>query len=281
MAARFLRAHQRLPLDPSDGRATFNDLIFQRLARDSWRLLERFCVDKEFAKLFVAATCPTIRVVRTVDVLPLTDEQDRAQACTKLLSLYGRPLVAKPTHGSGSVLFLRNSPDLPLLRSFIDDAKQSYYHRSRESQYKGLEPKIIIEQDIRANGQAPIDYKFFCARGTYIFCQIDVDRFQDHRRLLVDGDFRPIDVVYVYRRPNRRIERPGNFEAMVKAARDLSRCFRFVRVDLYSVRGAVYFGELTFAPEGGAGTLSNEAFGTAVLKRIQDSNRSSAMDEVG
>ncbi|MBQ9606148.1 MAG: carbonic anhydrase, partial [Lachnospiraceae bacterium] len=46
------------------------------------------------------------------------------------------------------------------------------------------------------------------------------------------------------------IEKPAEFEEMKKVARDLSRDFKFVRVDLYDVEGRVYFSELTYVPTG-------------------------------
>ena len=39
---------------------------------------------------------------------------------------------------------------------------------------------------------------------------------------------------------------------MKKIASDLSKPFSYVRVDLYQVKGRIYFGELTFFPAGGA-----------------------------
>jgi hypothetical protein len=56
---------------------------------------------------------------------------------------------------------------------------------------------------------------------------------------------------------------------MLRIAQELSRPFRFVRIDLYSIGNAVFFGEFTFAPEGGAGALSSEVFGAAIMEKIR------------
>lgn len=48
------------------------------------------------------------------------------------------------------------------------------------------------------------------------------------------------------------VPRPENLDEMLALAGKLSTGFGFVRVDLYNVRGHVYFGELTFTPAGGA-----------------------------
>ena len=45
---------------------------------------------------------------------------------------------------------------------------------------------------------------------------------------------------------------------MVKLAEQLSKDEPFLRVDLYNVRGKIYFGELTFYPASGMGMWTNE-----------------------
>ena len=159
------------------------------------------------------------------------------------------------------------------MHRFCAAAAQSYYRVSRESQYKDLERKIIIEQDLSLRGSAPVDYKFFCARGEVLFCQVDVDRFSTHRRALMTATFERIDVRYKYDFPIDPVVKPANFDRMVAIARMLSSYFTFVRVDLYSVHKAVFLGELTFAPEAGTGSLSSEALGVSVMERVRQANR--------
>lgn len=45
-------------------------------------------------------------------------------------------------------------------------------------------------------------------------------------------------------------ELPCNFQEMKTIAEKLSSPFPFVRVDLYNIKGRIYFGELTFIPYG-------------------------------
>lgn len=266
---RYWRAHGRLPRPVEHPEATFNDFVFDRISRDSWTPLERACIDKQYAKLVAPAMCPAVRTSATLAVLPLAGEAGIARARTALGARSGRPEVAKPTHGSGSVLFLRDCPGPAAVAHFCHTAAKSFYGVSRESQYRGLERKIIVEEDLSENGVPPLDYKFFCAAGEVLFCQVDVGRFVDHRRALFTPDFQPIDVRYAHDAPPALPPRPESFDDMLLIASALSRDFRFVRVDLYAARGAVYFGEFTFAPEGGAGPLSREAFGISVMQRIR------------
>ena len=47
------------------------------------------------------------------------------------------------------------------------------------------------------------------------------------------------------------LPRPEGIEKMFEIASILSKNQPFVRVDLYNVDGKIYFGELTFYPDGG------------------------------
>lgn len=272
LLARFVRAHNRIPRNPARTGATFNDLIFGRLVKADWNNLERFCIDKEYVKFFTQGVCPDVRTARTVDVIRFDREAGFEAAESVLLARAGTDLVAKPTHGSGMVLFLRKTPLREEIHRFCVAASESYYRRSRENLYAGLERKILLEEDLSEDEQPPVDYKFFCARGKVLFGQIDVDRFAHHQRALVTPAFERMDVRYMHDTPTRPLGRPANFEQMVDAAAKLSRFFSFVRVDLYSVRGAVFLGELTLAPEGGAGSLSDESFGARVMADIRKAN---------
>ncbi len=266
---RFWRANGRLPRRSADPRATFNDFVLERILADRWSPMERACIDKQQAKQAARRLCPEVKVSETVAILPAASADDARRAADVLAQHIGREEVAKPTHSSGSVLFLRLGPTPDAISDFCSRAAGSYYHASRESQYRGLPRKIIVEQDLSCGPAAPTDYKFFCSLGEVLFCQVDVDRFTDHRRRLVTPDFQPIDARFAYDLPEATPGKPGNFAAMIEMAEALSRPFPFVRVDLYSIGDAVYFGEFTFAPEGGAGALSNEDFGIAVMTSIR------------
>ena len=48
------------------------------------------------------------------------------------------------------------------------------------------------------------------------------------------------------------IHKPKNLSKMLQIASKLSAKFKQVRVDLYNIKGKIYFGELTFTPGNGA-----------------------------
>jgi hypothetical protein len=272
LLARFIRAHNRWPRSPIRSDATYNDLIFSRLSADNWNNLERFCIDKHYVKFFVRGFCPELQMASVVNIIAVPKAGAPATIENALLAHVGDNVVAKPTHGSGTILYLRKRPSREEIRRFSIAAAHSYYHRSRESLYAGLERKIVIEEDLSERDHEPVDYKFFCSRGEVFFCQIDIDRFSCHKRALVTPTFEPIDVRYMYDVPAVALTKPERFDHMVAVARKLSSLFSFVRVDLYCINGVAFFGELTFAPEGAAGSLSSEAFGATVMAGIRKAN---------
>ena len=51
---------------------------------------------------------------------------------------------------------------------------------------------------------------------------------------------------------------PDNLTDMIKVAEELSKGFKFLRVDLYNVKDKIYFGELTFYTAAGMGAFVPE-----------------------
>jgi hypothetical protein len=47
------------------------------------------------------------------------------------------------------------------------------------------------------------------------------------------------------------IRKPEKYEEMVQIARELSRDIPCVRIDLYNLKGKIYFGEITFFDDAG------------------------------
>ena len=117
--------------------------------------------------------------------------------------------------------------------------------------YKNIKPIIIVESFIENNGKVPEDYKFFCYSGQAEFIQVSFDRFGDATERILDRNFNPLDLYNGQKLYPGRVKRPDNYEDMLKLAESLALGFDFIRVDLYSVGGRLYFGELTCYPAGG------------------------------
>ena len=132
--------------------------------------------------------------------------------------------------------------------------KQDYYLTGREWPYKNVPRKIICEQFMSDSSGGLVDYKFFCFNG-YVDCvMVCLDRH------LGDTKFYFFDEKWELKRLNVRgknapegftLDKPSCMDKMFDIARELSKGFPFVRVDLYECNGKIYFGELTFFPDSG------------------------------
>lgn len=269
---RFATVHGRRPRDPHSDDAGIIDFVFDRMVRNRWSDLEIRCVDKEFAKDIARKYCLFLKVPETVGVLPVADSTDVQSLRKWLRPFVGRPLVAKPTHGCGSILFLDGALSEPTLIGFLEAAKHFYFTTFRETQYTHLARKIIVEHDISQVGRLD-DFKFFCSRGCVLLCQVDRDRHTSHKRGLYDvPGFQNLDLTLGnHPRLRNAVDRPKQWDAMLEAARLLSEPFDYVRIDLYAIGDSdVYFGEFTLTPNAALKGFSDEAYSVTMLQRVRD-----------
>lgn len=165
-----------------------------------------------------------------------------------------RKFVMKTTNGSGTNILCKDKSELSLdkvKRSLQDWMNRDNYSVGREWSYKDIVPKIIIEEYLEDDTnpfEGINDYKFLCFNGKVEYIILDVDRNIDHKRNIYDANWEFIDVSTDYPNFGDNVSRPDGLEEMLKVANLLSEGFPFVRVDLYWVKGKVYFGELTFYP---------------------------------
>ncbi len=168
--------------------------------------------------------------------------------------------VIKTQHGGGG-LNVMVVPDKSRVSKEEMVSKLSYSIENvgqkgggREWAYWGNPTGIVVEQLLinEKNPKAGVnDYKIFCYAGKPEFIIVDVDRYISHKRNFYDCDWNNLHITSDCPASDREIERPENLEEMLQVASKLSEDFPYVRVDLYSVGGKVYFGELTFYPWSG------------------------------
>lgn len=263
----FIRANGRLPRRLGAANAEINDFIFYRMIIDRWNSTERLSVDKEFAKALATRTTK-VNVPRTVAVFPLARNTRVGDFIAWVKPYIGKHMVAKPTHGSGAALFL----DTPIterdIAVFFSQANMNFFHVIRETQYKSLERKILIEDNISKSGDIN-DYKFFCVKGHVLYCQVDVDRFTNHKRALCSvPDFAIIPIQTKFLNIPDHLPRPSHFADMIRIAGELSKEFSFVRIDLYDADDGVYFGEYTLSPGAGCDNFSDTVFAQEFLRKV-------------
>lgn len=163
--------------------------------------------------------------------------------------------VIKTNHGSGWNIICRDKTKLN-----IDDTRrklklwlsQDYSTKGREWNYHDIKARILIEKFLGFNTR---DYKFFCFDGKPKYIQVDFERFTNHKRSIYDINWEKQKFGIYYPLSNKKVKKPANLKKMIKVAEKLSADFRFVRVDLYSVRNRVVFGEMTFYPGNGFETF--------------------------
>ncbi len=124
-----------------------------------------------------------------------------------------------------------------------------------EPQYD-VEKVLLCEKFIETqNGEAPVDYKFYCFNGEAKYVLCCYGRSIDHRPA-----FYFFDKDWQLQRFNKMgkeapegftMPKPVGMDDLFHYAEILSKPFPFVRADFYLENGKAYFGELTFTPGGG------------------------------
>lgn len=166
--------------------------------------------------------------------------------------------VLKCTHDSGGLVICRDKQELNIqvARKKIERSlKRNFYWHAREWPYKNVPHRIVAEKYMEDENSARglTDYKFFCfnkkpeliyiSQGLEDHATASISFFDlgGHKMPFWRTDFKPIEGDFIL---------PANFEEMVKIAQKLAEQVEspFVRVDLYSIWGKVYFSEITFAP---------------------------------
>jgi hypothetical protein len=166
--------------------------------------------------------------------------------------------VIKATHGCDYNVIVKDKTQLNQThtkRQLMKWLRENYCQEhlvGMEWGYKNIRPAIIVESFLEDNGGVPVDYKFLCYSGRAEFIQVDCDRFtENHTRTFLDRDFNRLEFEYGKKLYPGKVVRPHNYEDMIQLAESLARGFDLIRVDLYSVGGQIYVGELTCYPGGG------------------------------
>ena len=102
------------------------------------------------------------------------------------------------------------------------------------------------------------DYKFFCFNGKVKCFKVDFGRFVEHHANYYspNGIILPFGEKEFEPNSDHNEIMPNNLTEMITIAEDLSKGFKFLRVDLYNIKEEIYFGELTFYPASGMGAFT-------------------------
>lgn len=230
---RFLTAHDRFPKKPY---SSFHDTLFHiKVSRQALDPLRVLVSDKEHVKRYVSESVgeqynlPPIAVLRTVEEAVGYEYPERC--------------VIKPTHMSAEIILRKGGEEIDLGKIagwFATD----YYDLTRERNYKGLTPKVIVEP-FAFDQDEPDDYRVFCFRGKPKMIFFDENNLEiDNFRCVLDVDWRqlPFSLKCGQRPPPPK---PECLAEMLDVAARLSRPFSFIRVDFYTDGKTFHVGELT------------------------------------
>ena len=209
------------------------------------------CADKYLVRNYIA------KVIGNELLIPMVGYYNKIEDVD--FSTLPDKFIIKGTHGSGMNTLVLSKSDCnwpKTVKYFKSVLNENYYCRGREFQYRNLKPGIIIEELLLdKNGNIPNDYKFHCfvkPNGSHdIIIQIDNNRFGDHNQVFLTQDWERLDLSFGYTNPSEFPERPYNLNSMITIAKKLATGFSYVRVDLYSLKQQIFFGELTFHHLGG------------------------------
>lgn len=241
---RYLRIHGK-PLNLSNPQ-TFTEKMFWRMImwnRGTMPPRFRQLADKYAVRAYVANKVGEEYLVK----LLWHGDDPHAIPFDKLPAEY----VIKSSHAGGQVIIVRGEADRnAIIRRVSSWLATDYYWHAREAQYYGIPPRILIEEYLtNEDGNPPFDYKVYCFNGTPE--QILVRNHTHDICPFFDTSWNLLDFCDEVGAVRPWVPKPENLEEMLTLAAELSVGFGFVRVDLYNVKGRVYFGELTFTPAGG------------------------------
>ena len=228
--------------------------------------LRQFVTDKEYVKHYITSTVGREHTLETFDILRTPSDIDR-------FSLKRVPCVVKPTHMSGEVLFHREVDEEPDRIRMTKWLHSDYYRTSRESNYRYLEPKVIVEELFSEDGLAvPRDFKIHCFQGTPLLVQVDSGRFENLTRNWYDPSWRRVKMEWMYPQGAYDDKQPSELSHMLDVATTLCSPFTYVRVDMYASGKHVKVGEITNRPGGAYAVLRPSRMEACLGARLSERN---------
>lgn len=211
-------------------------------------------VDKYEAKKYVSKIIGSKYIINTLGIYDKFDDIDFENLPSKF--------VIKCTHDSGGVVICRDKSQLDIkkIKKKINKSlKRNYYILGREWPYKNVRPRIIVEEYIDNNDKTIVDYKFQTFNGKVAYSFVCTNRDQNVKYTFFDKEKKFINVRQCEADNDpKNVKLPENYDEMVKLAEILAKGITEVRVDFYSIKGKIYFGELTFFDSSGFGKFEPE-----------------------
>lgn len=190
--------------------------------------------------------------------------------------------VMKCNNGSGDVLICKDKSKLDIeaaKRYFDKMLHREFGVTSGEPHYRQIKPCVIAEEFLDAGTQpcgssSLVDYKIWCLNGKphHVWCCYNRKQYYANVGVYdMNWQYHPEASVFTkhYKESRQTLPKPICFDKMIEIARKLSAEFPILRVDLYEVKGHVYFGELTFTSQSGCMDYYSKQFLTDAGKLVK------------
>lgn len=156
--------------------------------------------------------------------------------------------VIKPNHASGRILIVRNKHEIDrdiIVATCREWLSETHYFFRHEWAYRKIKPLILVEALLlESDGNVPREIKFHMFHGKCKRIVVITGRFEELKQSSFDGEWNYLETETSYP-VGPPLPKPANFDEMVELAEKLAQDFDYIRVDLYDLRGRVYFSELT------------------------------------
>lgn len=172
--------------------------------------------------------------------------------------------------GKNELLMVKDKDklDIEKTKCFLDELLKRRHVGvlSGEPHYNKMKPCIIAEELLPSEDgeKSPIDYKIYCANGKAEYIWVCSGRDSTGTAVMTyDREWNPRPDLCVFDsryREGKVMEKPANLDEMLNVAEILVKPFPFVRLDLYNIKGQVFFGEMTFTPLGGMVNFHPQCF---------------------
>lgn len=235
------------PLDLDNPR-TFNEKL-QWLKLYDRRPKYTMMVDKYAVKQYVADKIGSEHIIPTLGVWDRFDDID----FDKLPNQF----VLKCTHDSGGLVICKDKSKLDMAaarRKITTSLKCNYYLAGREWPYKNVPRKILAEQYMEdESGFELKDYKVHCFNGVPKVILVCRNRFGKDGIMedFYSTEWQHLDVKRPAIPNGQDLQKPEELDEMLELSRKLSKDIPFIRTDFYTIKGKLYFGELTLYPASG------------------------------
>lgn len=170
--------------------------------------------------------------------------------------------VAKANHNSGPVQIIRNKFQVDskkIIKELNNQLKLDFGIITLEKWYSKIKPKIIIEKYLEHSNDTIEDFKFHIFNTENIFIEHIYERKNNQIfECFYDKNWNRIDIAIGAKIYNHTVKKPQNYEEMLKIAIKLAEDFEYARIDLYNIKGKIYFGEITFCGDCGFGKFTDE-----------------------